>query len=499
MTDLAIALLLICPLVTALLCFEARRIRLVETINATGASLTLLLAIVTVVKIAQDGPIQTLRGWIYLDALSGLMIIAIAGLCFAASLVSIGYLRQDPGSGEIRQGRSGVRWYFSGFHAFVFTMLATVSADNLGLLWVGIEATTIASALLVGFYRTRAAIEAAWKYLILCTAGITCALFGVVFTYYAARQGGAPESLDWSTLAQHSGELDPSLMRLAFVFILVGFGTKAGFAPLHTWLADAHSAAPSPISGVLSGVLLGCALYGILRFHVLTTGATASDFSANLLLAFGLLSVAVAAPFIVAQRHLKRLLAYSSVEHIGLMAVAFGIGGPLGVTAGLLHFINHAATKSLLFFLSGDIIHRYGNHRISAIRGALRLAPVTGTAFLLGIFAITGAPGSGIFVSEIALLGAGFQGDWQHVATVTAVALLLAVIFASLVMHAVRIAYDHPPHRPEESHGPAMPAWLSLVALMPLVLIVVVFGIHLPAGVDRFIDDAAATLGPVAQ
>ena len=225
------------------------------------------------------------------------------------------------------------------------------------------------------------------------------------------------------------------MMRLAFVFVLIGFGTKAGFAPLHTWLADAHSQAPSPVSGVLSGVLLACALYGILRFHTLTAAATGSTSPGNLLLAFGVLSVAVAAPFILVQRDLKRLLAYSSVEHIGLMAVAFGIGGPLGAYAALLHLVNHAATKALLFFVAGDVVQRFGTRRISAIRGGIRVgAAAPAGCCCSGVLAITGAPPSASSSSEFGIVGAGFAGDrCAAIARRSPSCFLLALIFAGML------------------------------------------------------------------
>jgi len=344
--------LLAAPLLVALPCrLLYRQQQLIERLNVAGALLTAVLAGAVVVDVASNGPQEDPSGLFYVDALSAVLIGTIAAVGLAAALVSVGYLRRDLLAGHLLDGRKGLGWYYFGFHIFIWTMLATVSVANLGLLWVGIEATTLASALLVGFYRTKAALEAAWKYIILCTVGITFALFGVLLTYYAAVQAnGDGASLEWTALSARAAQLDPALMKLAFVFILIGFGTKAGFAPLHTWLADAHSQAPSPISGVLSGVLLACALYAILRFQALTAAATGTDFASNLLLAFGVFSVAVAVPFILIQRDLKRLLAYSSVEHIGLMAVAFGIGGPLGTAAGLLHLVNHALTKALLFF-----------------------------------------------------------------------------------------------------------------------------------------------------
>lgn len=489
--------LLIVPIVTAIASrLLYRRQRSMEAVNALGALATMALALAVAIDVARHGAREALGGLLHIDALSAVMLGTIGVVGAAAALVSIRYLRFDLATHHVPDGRRGAGWYYLGIHGFIWTMLITVSVDNLGLLWVGIEATTLASALLVGFYRNGAALEAAWKYVILCTVGITFALFGVLLTYFASVEGFAgAASLDWTRLSAEAGQLDPALMKLAFVFILVGFGTKAGFAPLHTWLADAHSLAPSPVSGLLSGVLLSCALYGILRFHSITTVATGTNFSGTLLLAFGLLSIAVATPFILVQRDIKRLLAYSSIEHIGLIAVAFGIGGPLGIYAGTLHLVNHAATKALLFFVTGDIVQRFGTRRISAMRGVLRASPLAGWLLLLGVFAITGGPPSGIFVSELSIAGAGLMGSRLEAAVAVAVVILLGVIFAGMVAHALRVAYGRHGGHEVAPAGDARPFDLPwLAAIVPLALIVVVLGVVVPAPFSALIEDVAGVL-----
>ena len=498
-----LVVLMLAPLVTALACWPSTRLRRLEVVSTIGAVATLAAAAVVVVRVARDGPLDGPWDVLYVDALSALMIGVIAAIGCAAALVSVRYLRHDLALNHVPQREVGARWYYIGLHAFIWTMLATVSVDNLGLLWVGIEATTLASALLVGFYRTEAALEAAWKYIVICTVGITVALFGVLLTYYAAHQGGGPATLEWSTLAPRAAELDPAMMRLAFVCVLVGFGTKAGFAPLHTWLADAHSQAPSPISALLSGVLLSCALYGILRFYVVTAGAAGSVFPSRFLLAFGVLSVAVAVPFMVVQRDLKRLLAYSSVEHLGLIAVAIGIGGPLGVYAGLLHLVNHAATKALLFFVAGDLVQRFGTRQLGAIRGAIQVAPLLGWGLLLGVLAIAGAPPAGIFISELGIVGAGLTGNRVEIAAGVAVVLLLGVAFAALLGHAIGLAYGTPRRTTGAVGHPAAPVtrgprWSLAAAAIPLVAVVLLFGIHVPGAVDEFLRDVASVLEPIS-
>lgn len=429
------------PLLTSVLCRAVRSARVIAVIHAVGAFATLCVGLVVVGEVFATGPLSPAGELLYVDQLSAVLISIIVVLDFAAALYSIGYLQREVQSGEVPA--SQLPWYYCGYHAFIWTMLVTVSVNNLGLLWVAVEATTLVSALLVGFYRTPAALEAAWKYLILCTVGIVIALFGVLLTYYASTRLAAGESgLDWTVLMAHAGQLDPNIMRLAFVFVLIGFGTKAGLAPLHSWLPDAHSQAPSPISALLSGVLLECALYAIFRFHMLASVAVPGGFSARALVTLGLISVSVAVPFILVQRDLKRLLAYSSVEHVGLIATAIGLGGSLGLYAGALHLFNHAIAKALLFFVAGNLTQRYGTTRMSRIRGVVRAMPATGGLLLMGMFAITGLPPFAIFLSEFGIVGAGFaQGNWLAVVVLI---VALGIVFAAAFGHALDMAFGRP-------------------------------------------------------
>lgn len=488
MVGMTVYVLLAAPLVAGIVARLAPRAHVSEWASVAGAVITCVAGLLLVGQVVGDGPQTAADGLLAADALSALMVLVIVVIGLFAAVASVGYLRHDVRHGETSPDQVG--WYHLGLHAFIWTMLVTVLVDNLGLLWVAIEATTLASALLVGFYRTRAALEAAWKYLILCTVGITFALFGVLLTYYASdRLPGAHEAtLSWSALVPISGRLDSDLMRLAFVFVVIGFGAKAGFAPLHTWLPDAHSQAPSPVSGLLSGVLLNCALYGILRFLPIAAPSVGARFTHDVLLGFGLFSVAVAVPFILVQRDLKRLLAYSSVEHIGLIAAAVGIGGPTALFAGLFHLLNHAITKSLLFFAAGDLVQRYGTRRITRIRGAARAVPVAGPLFLLGTLAISGLPPSGIFVGEIGILLASFG---EGVAWVGVLLLaLLAVTFAGLCSHVVHLAFGRPsrPLEPAKSSP-------TLLALVPLAVAVVVLGVWVPAPLTELLQQAASIVG----
>lgn len=488
MIDLVTGLLVLTPLLTGGLCWLNRRSTRPAIINGVGA-LVMLGAVLTLTgSMMTGGPYRAWGGIVWLDALSALLLSIVGLVSAGAALYSIGYLRF-----EIAQTRLTVEqvgWYYVWFHLFIVTMLGVCLVDNLGVMWVLIEASTIISALLVGFNQSAAALEAAWKYIIICTVGITFALFGLLLLYFAASRvmGPTEAAFDWSELRLISQRLDPQLLKLAFIFVLIGYGTKAGLAPLHAWLPDAYSQAPTPVSAVLSGGLLSCALYGIIRIHILTTGATGGGFSGPLLIGFGLLSLAIAVPFILLQRDLKRLLGYSSVEHIGLIAIAIGLGGRLALYGGLLHLINHALTKALLFFAAGNLTQRYGTRQITRIRGALQLMPMSGPILLLSGLAITGSPPFSLFVSEFAIIGGSFgQGQWW-----VGGAMLggIGLIFAGMLHHLAAMAFGTAPARlaPGESDRTG---WLLLG--LP-ALVIVLLGLFIPAPLSDLIERVAAVV-----
>jgi hydrogenase-4 component F len=369
--------------------------------------------------------------------------------------------------------------------------MAVPLLDNLGLLWVGIEATTVISALLVGFARTPAAIEAAWKYLILGSIGIGFALLGTILVYASsvAVLGETGDALAWTRLAEIAPDLDPGLARLAFLFALAGYGTKAGLVPFHTWLPDAHSQAPSPISSLLSGAALAVALYALARFQLITSPSLGAAFTSNLLVAFGLLSLTVALPFIVAQGDLKRLLAYSSIEHIGLATLALGFGGQLALLGLTLHLFSHGLAKSTIFLAAGQLVSDRGSRRIGRLRGSLARSPADGRAFVVAALVLAGLPPSGLFVAEIAILFGGVQMGWGLAAA--AAAALLAVAVAGFLFHVVRVSAGSP--RPARERGPASRRW-ALVLGLPLV-IVVVGGLWTPPSVESALDQVVAVLG----
>jgi hydrogenase-4 component F len=356
--------ILVIPIITAVICYNVQKPHVVGYVSLAGA-VALAGYASPVIVASLSASVSDLSGTFSMDALSGYIMALVIFLSLASAIYSISYLEHEYETGLMNL--RGVRTYYGLFHLFVFTMLLVCMADNLAVMWIGIEATTIVSALLIGlgFHKRPLAVEAAWKYIILCTVGITFALLGTFITYYASTSVmGTEGALNWTVLHGVSRKLNPETMKLAFIFVLVGYGTKAGLAPVHNWLPDAHSQAPSPISALLSGILLNTAFYGIMRFVMIVEPSTGSAFTGNLLVIFGLVSLGISAIFILVQDNYKRLLAYSSIEHMGIISLGIGIGGPIGIYGALLHILNHALAKPLMFFASKDpVTVRVHEHR----------------------------------------------------------------------------------------------------------------------------------------
>jgi hydrogenase-4 component F len=432
----------------------------------------------------------------YLDAVSAILLDLVALVGLLTSLYTVGYVEE-----EIRTGRldpKKVPALYLLIHGFLFTMVLTLTLRNLGGIWIAIEATTLASVFLVGFHNGKAALEAAWKYIILCSVGIALAMLGIVFLNSAA-QGVLPEgaSLDWTALFGDAASLDASYLKFAFIFLLIGFGTKAGLAPMHNWLPDAHSQAPSPVSALLSGVLLNAAMYAILRTAAIVNRNLGDPlYTGRLLVVAGVLSVATAAVFLLTQKDYKRLLAYSSIEHMGLVAIGVGLFTPLSLFAAFYHMINHSLTKSLLFLSSGTVLQKTGTRDIGRLGGLLRLLPVTGPVFLLGLVAIGGTPPFSLFASELALLTSIFQQ--KRYVLGAAVALLLSLVFAGIVQALFRVFYPRPGVADADvdaaAAGPGEPNRLGAVAVVALLVLILVTGVFLPPWLTKLIDAAQRIL-----
>ena len=419
-----------------------------------------------------------------IDAFNVYLVVLTAFVGTTTAIFSRPYMRHVCTEGRCTPRR--MRLYHSMFQGFLFTMLLALTTDNLGVLWVAVEGATLATVLLVSLYRTPEAVEAAWKYFILCGVGIALALFGTVLVYFAAQHvlSDTEAGLQWSALYAHAANLHPSVMSIAFVFLLVGYGTKVGLVPLHNWLPDAHSEGPTPMSAVLSGLLLNVALYAVMRFKMLADGALADSAHAGqpglLMMGFGLLSFTVASFYLHRQRDIKRLFSYSSIEHMGLMTFGFGIGGPLATFAALLHMLVHSLTKSAIFVTVGHATHAAGTQRIEHIRGLIRTQPAIGWGLLLGVAAIAGFPPFGVFTSEFLLLSATMKA-WPWLTP--ALVLALVVAFAGLFRHLHPMVYGKAP----EGQEPVSANMLPVLVHLGLVLWL---GIAIPAMLAHWLDQA---------
>jgi hydrogenase-4 component F len=415
--------------------------------------------------VVAHGPRSAYSGLLRADGLTAWMLLVVGAVALIACGSAPAYT-----AGERAAGRATdrtVRRYHLLVQAFLAAMCLAVVTANLGVLWVAIEATTIVTAFLVGHRRTRSSVEAAWKYVVICSVGIALAFLGTVLIYYAARQAGIAEAwaLDWPTLVARAHRLDPVVTRLGISLVVLGFGAKAGLVPLHAWLPDAHSQAPAPVSALMSGVLLSVAFAAILRYRVIADAALGADFTRVLLAGIALLTLALAAGLLLAQRDYKRMLAYSSMEHMSLIALAAAIGSPLALSAALLHIAGHGLAKSVAFCASGRILNLTGTTRIGRVRGLIAQAPPLAGVFALAVVALMGFPPFSLFASEIGIARAGFAAG-SGLAWVTAAALLLVLTaFAALATRAAHMLLG-----PGTLGTPGKPAGASPSALWPLML-----------------------------
>ncbi|HSK38674.1 MAG TPA: hydrogenase 4 subunit F, partial [Arenibaculum sp.] len=443
--------------------------RLAARLNVVGSFLTMVagLSLLWV----RPAPVPLFL----VDDFNVFLVALTVFVAFTTSLFSASYIRHEVRTGRLRP--RFLRFYHAMYQAFVFTMLLALLADNLGVLWVAVEGATLTTVLMVSLYRTPEAIEAAWKYFILCGVGIALALFGTILVYLAAQPvlGGGMPAMTWSALLPVMKDVNADILSLAFVFLLIGYGTKVGLAPLHAWLPDAHAEGPTPISAVLSGLLLNVALYALLRFKMLLAGNPAALAPGPLMVGMGLGSLLLAAFMLYARRDIKRLFAYSSIEHMGIITFAFGIGGPVANFAGLLHMTMHSLTKSAIFIAVGLVVQAKGTQRIAEIRGLTSSHPVLGWSLLAGVVAIAGLPPFGIFMSEFLIVTTAFARQ-------PLLALLLAagilVGFGALVLRVQQLCFGEP------SAGSGRPgtvrAQTAVLAVLGHLALVLVAGIWLP-------------------
>jgi hydrogenase-4 component F len=439
------------------------------------------------VRVLDQGPVVAVDGLLRVDALSAFMVIVIGIVAVIATVYGVGYVHAELEHGHTTA--KGARIYGSLVQVFVAAMLSAVLADNLGVLWVAVEATTIATAFLVGHRRTRESLEASWKYVVIGSVGVALAFLGTVLVYFASRHAGGDvgAALNWSTLVEIAPRLDPGVVRLAVGLLVLGYGTKMGLAPMHTWLPDAHSQAPAPVSALMSGVLLSVAFYALLRCKVIADAALGAGFMRGLLVVGALLSLAVAASLLLAQRDYKRLLAYSSIEHMGLVALGAAIGTPLAVAAALLHIVGHGIGKAVLFCSSGEILLTDGTTDIAEVRGLLTRRPLVGGVFGLGLLALLGFPPFSLFASELAIARAGVA---DGLGWAVAIALVLVfVIFAAIVGHGQQMLLGEP----GADAGTHPTSTITAVPLVAGLAAVAVLGISIWP-VERLLHAAAAVV-----
>jgi len=479
-----IAILLLGPLLPIIIGLAVRRPRVSEYLNLVASLIVLGAALPLPFMI--DAPQEFLHSYLLLDSLGAWVVMCVAIVYALSSIYAIGYMRHD------EAGEQRLPAFYALQAGFALSMLFAPLVNSIGVYWIAIELTTLVSTFLVGFEQTPESMEAAWKYIIVVSAGISLALLGTALLYWGGSFVlGETYSLTWQSLTQVAPKMPPVLLKLGFLLTLIGYGTKVGLAPMHTWLPDAHSEGPAPVSAMLSGALLNTAMLGIVRFLAATDAAGQGLLPRTALIVLGVLSLLVGALFIVRQHQIKRLMAYSSIEHMGVLALGFGFGGPLGVAGALYHMLNHSLCKPLLFFGAGNAMHRYHSKHIDDLREVLSVFPVSGWVWLCGAVAITGAPPFGLFLSEITILRAGWASPNLWAAIVMLI--LLVVIFIAFLNHFRAMYLGGRLAKPvaAEPSGTAWRVWPMALALAPLLIL----GVWWPTAWMSLFQRIAAALG----
>ena len=494
---MTIIILLSIPLLACGLTALVRTRQWMETIHLVSACGSFAAAVFLAGEVLRQGSVSMGNGFLYADHLSALVAVLTSFVYLVCAPYAVGYFRRDMADKILAPTVDDaaclgkLRMYYTLTPLFGFCMFLVVVANNLGVMWIAVEGTTLASIFLVTFYGRPTSLEAAWKYAMIGGVGLSMALFGTVLTYYSAHQalgGDSVSALNWSVLVLQASHFDKTVMRLAFILILLGFGTKAGLAPMHTWKPDAYSEAPIPVAALMAAAVLNCAIYGLARFYVLTVLCLGPAFASNLLILFGLLSVGVAVPFILVQRSSRRLLAYSSIDHGGIMVLGLGFGGPLGALGMLLHMTFHSVAKPLLFFCVGNAQqHTKSDSLEKGAGGLIHALPITAPILLLGALAVTGTPPFSMFQSEFMVLRAGFAGHYTR-ASIVLVACLVA-IFCGFFHHVAQLVLGPPQAVPRE----VICKWKTY-PVIGLSLLVIGMAFWLPAPVYQLVDGAARIL-----
>lgn len=477
--ETAVAAVLFIPAIAALLLAIISSYQAGATINVAATALTLCASSLLVVV----RPAPSL--YLHVDDFNIFLVVLNTFVAFTTSVFSASYIAHELSSGRLTPGY--LRFYHAMYQVLMLAMNVALLANNIGLMWVAIELATLTTVLMVGIYRTPAALEAAWKYFILGSVGIALALFGTILIYLAARptMGQGLESMAWTLLVARASTFDPALLNLAFLFLLLGYGTKVGLAPLHAWLPDAHAEGPTPVSAVLSGLLLNVALYVLLRFKILLTANAAALAPGGLMIGMGLVSLIFAALMLYRRRDIKRMFAYSSIEHMGIITFAFGMGGPLASFAGLFHMTMHSLTKSAIFFAVGHVSQAKGTQKIADIRGLTESHPILGWGLVLGVIAIAGMPPFGIFMSEFLIISSTFARE-----PLLAIPLVLGLLIGigALVLRMQGLAFG-------PASEPNTPVEASYVPLFAHLALVFAAGLFLPDALVSWFRTVATMIG----
>lgn len=490
LSSLLIALLifpLIATLVITVLPSRSVPLYAIEGIHVASIAGVVVLSMYLVVEVFVSGTaITTLGNWFRLDALSCVFVALIGVIGALVGIFSLPYINHDVEIGHMDAPK--VKSYYAFFSLFLFTMLLAACSNNIIMMWICIEATTLATVFLVGAYRTPLALEAAWKYIIVCTVGVAFGLYGTLLVYANANSvlADSKQAVFWTSIVPIASQLDPTMMTIAFTFVVIGFGTKAGLFPMHTWLPDAHSEAPSPVSALLSGVLLKCAILMIIRFYIIVTPCIGTKYPSIILMSLGTLSVCYAAFAIFKQNDIKRKLAYSSCENIGIVALCLGLGGPLGIAAALLHCVFHGCTKALMFCLSGNAMMKYDSRDLDRVNGILQVAPATGVLLLFGCLAISAFPPFAMFTSEFTMFLATMSAGYIWLAIIIGIA--LTVVVAAFVSMGVRAVFGKAPADVKKGEVPAM----AIVPEVILAIVILWFGVAMPQPLMTGIDNATS-------
>ena len=474
-----VAVILGLPAAAAILLAVSPSYRLSARLNVAASLATFLAASLLIVWRPPSGR------YVLVDDLNIVFIVLNTFVGFTTSVFSWGYIGHELETGRLNPLR--LRFYHAMYQALLFAMNLALTANNIGLMWVAVELATLTTVVMVGLYRTHEALEAAWKYFILGSVGVALALFGTILIYVAALPtvGAGVDGMVWTTLIAKVSRFDPALLNLAFVFLMLGYGTKVGLVPLHAWLPDAHAEGPTPISAVLSGLLLNVALYAVLRFKLLMSANKGAIAPGPLMAAMGLVSLIFAAFMLYRRRDIKRLFAYSSIEHMGIITLAFGMGGPLANFAGLLHMTMHSLTKSGIFFTVGHIAQVKGSQRIADIRGLSSTQPALAVALALGVFAIAGLPPFGVFTSEFLVVSSTFA---RQPLLAVALAAGLLVAFGALLLQLQRMIFGEPSPDVAIAGGSRLPTYVHLALVLGA-------GIYLPPMLTGWFQHVARLLG----